>query len=69
MTNNLKPGWHPTGMSSGQLNVEAIPRLKGIRNPAWAGQCEVRDSSRKGAAATQDPVKSAQGPGHCRFCC
>jgi hypothetical protein len=35
-----------------QSNVEAIPCLKGVCNPAWEAQCEVHDPSRKGTAAT-----------------
>jgi hypothetical protein len=59
MTNQSKTRLASYRDELGQFNVEAIPRLKGIRNPAGADQREVRDSSRKGAAATPDPVKSA----------
>jgi hypothetical protein len=52
-----------------QLNLEAIPRLKRIRNLAWMDQREVSDSSRKAAAAALDPVKIALTRGRCRFCC
>jgi len=64
-TNRNRPGIL-TGDEFGQLNVEAIPRLKGIRNFRNAGAVRGSASSDK-ETGHSGPVKSAQDPGHCGF--